>query len=181
MSSKVTKARPAAAVDRASVSPSPAQRPSLLHMFATLLSPSKRTRVEPATPVANATPQTPSGRMGSGKSRQSSSNKSTSAQMASRRKSLTNMLGGDVAFQSFTGVAQKVFNTPLAVVVHINPTTGGAAAGGGGGLRQTMASKGGSIDRVKYDGMKRDANSRFYAIFPEVRLRTFPRVVGVGG
>jgi len=43
-----------------------------------------------------------------------------------------------------------------------------------------MASKGGSIDRVKYDGMKRDANSRFYAIFPEVRLRTFPRVVAAG-
>ena len=30
-----------------------------------------------------------------------------------------------------------------------------------------MASKGGIIDRPKFDGMKRDANSRFYALFPE--------------
>lgn len=79
------------------------------------------------------------------------------------------MLGGDVAFQNFTSVAQKVFSVPLAVVVHVNPTStagGGGGAGGAGGMR-TVASKGGAIDRIKFDGVKRDANSRFYAIFPE--------------
>ena len=157
MSSKVTKARPAAVVDT-SPSPLPA-RPSFLNMFTALLSPPKRNRVEPV-PTPQKAPSSNKSRQGSNKSNNT---------MVSRRKSLTNMLGGDVAFQNFTSVAQKVFSVPLAVVVHVNPTStagGGGGAGGAGGMR-TVASKGGAIDRIKFDGVKRDANSRFYAIFPE--------------
>ena len=78
-----------------------------------------------------------------------------------RRKSLQAMLGSDAVFDSFIAVAQKVFNVPIAVVCHVQ--TGPSASRG----RPTMASKGGIIDRAKFDGMKRDANSRFYALFPE--------------
>ena len=78
-----------------------------------------------------------------------------------RRKSLQAMLGSDAVFDSFIAVAQKVFNVPIAVVCHVQ--SGPSTSRG----RPTMASKGGIIDRTKFDGMKRDANSRFYALFPE--------------
>lgn len=139
---------------------------TLLHLFARM-SPLKRGKVSAAVIPQSVvgvigTPKTPAAAANGKKSTGGQTN-NRETQNTQRRKSLQALLGSDHTFQSFCTVAQKVFNVSLACVCHVQTGPGASTTMS----RGTMASKGGIINRAKFDGMERDVNSRFYAIFPE--------------
>ena len=162
MSVKVSNRREAVAVEKDATGIS-----ALLNLFSRM-SPLKRVnRVSAAVPQlgnsVNNTGKSPVAGSSGNKKAGNEKPSNRESQSAQRRRSLQALLGSDHTFQSFCTVAQKVFNVPLACVCHVQTGPGAGTTVS----RGTMASKGGIINRAKFDGMQRDVNSRFYAIFPE--------------